>query len=123
MNFGQALEQVKKGKGMRLSHWDKGIVIYNLQNKITLDEMAEKLYNAEMKEKSREQRDTNIVPYNQLTNEESLIFRAVAQETMKKLDDILPPVLYLKNETDNISSEDVKIDLFSDEWEIVEQNN
>ncbi|ASN71456.1 Thoeris anti-defense Tad2 family protein [Bacillus toyonensis] len=27
MNFGQAFEEVKKGKGMRLSQWSKDVVI------------------------------------------------------------------------------------------------
>lgn len=121
MNFGQAFEQVKKGKGMRLPQWKEDVVIHMWKPEIELEKVAEAVHNAWWEEKKKQgvTDHPDMIPYNQLSEEVKEYDRVTAKATIESINYMTAPYLYVESRFGRVPWKETMIELFSEEWEVV----
>lgn len=126
MNFGQALEQVKKGKGMKLWYWLDGVSIRIWKPEIELEKVAEAVHNAWWEEKKKQgvTDHPDMLPYNQLSEEVKEYDRVTAKVTIGSINYMTSQFLYMEicanGKIERVPWHPSPNDLLSERWEIVD---
>lgn len=122
MNFGQAFEQVKQGKGMRLPQWKPDVVIRCVIPSINLERIAEAVHNAwwDEKKKNGVTDHPDMKPYAELAETTKDYDRATAKAVINSLNYMTAPFLYVESRFGRVPWKETMIELFSENWEVVE---
>lgn len=124
MNFGKALEEVKQGRGMRLPQWKEDVVVRMWSPVLHLDieEISEKVHNAWWEEK-KNQGVTNhpdMIPYKDLAENIKDYDRQTVHAVMSCLTNMTAPYLYVESRFERVPWKETMIELFSEDWQVVE---
>lgn len=117
MNFGQAFEEVKKGKGMRLPYWKEGLAVYMWNPQTSMEEI-ENFFAMKIFENVRKKH--GFVPCEYLWSNKISKVARIAKENMDSVSHI--PYLYIcDNEImyPEIWKESLH-EFYSEEWEVVD---
>jgi hypothetical protein len=110
MNFGQALEEVKKGKGMRLPAWKEDVVIRCATAPEYPDKKAGILCNICT--------DVTTVIGRDLTDSQEEALKAIV--TKRLHEQMSAPFLYVESRFGRVPWKETMIELFSEDWQVVE---
>lgn len=109
MNFGQAFEEVKKGKGMRLPSWQPDVVVRSTS--IEFADSKEGVLCCTCT-------DIGLVLGRDLTEEEETKLK---ESLSKRLhEQMTAPFLYVESRFGRVPWKETMIELFSEQWEVVE---
>lgn len=122
MNFGQAFEEVKKGKGMRLPQWKEDVVIRMCNPWVDLEKVAESAHNAWWEEKKKQgiTDHPDMIPYSELSEDVKEYDRVIAEAVVAALDHMTAPYLYVESRFGRVPWKETMIELFAESWEVVE---
>ena len=122
MNFGLAFEEVKKGKGMRLPAWKEDVVIRMWKPECDLETVAEAVHNAWWEEKKKQgiTDHTDMLPYKELSEEVKEYDRVTARVTIGAMNCMTAPYLYVESRFGRVPWKETMIELFAENWEVVE---
>lgn len=134
MNFGQALEVLKRGKKVRRKGWNgKGIFIKLYQPHVDLEKVAEAVHNAWWKECKKQGRTNHpdMIPYAELAENIKEYDRKTGQATIESMTYMTQPFLYVDSmgvKTDNPFADRLRVpwmtgqtDMLAEDWEVVEE--
>lgn len=110
MNFGQAFEQVKQGKGMRLPQWKEDVVIrcaFPPDMKDTRAGIAHAICT-----------DVCLALNKELTEAQESTIRAAVRNRIGE--QMTAPYLYVESRFGRVPWKETMIELFSEGWEVVE---
>ncbi len=123
LDFGTALRMVKKyGKGMRLPQWKPDVIIRMWKPECDLEKTAEAVHNAWWAEKKKQgvTGHPDMIPYSDLPEETKEYDRATARATIKSMDYMTAPYLYVESRFGRVPWKETMIELLSEEWEVVD---
>ena len=121
MNFGDAFEQVKTGKAMRLPAWKEDVKI-KAQYPIGIETIAEAVHNAWWEEKKKQgvSNHPDMIPYDKLADNVKEYDRVTAIEVLKTINNMTAPYLYVESRFGKVPWKETMIELFSNEWEVID---
>jgi hypothetical protein len=110
MNFGKALEEVKAGKGMRLPAWKEDVVIRCAAAPEYPDNKTGILCNLCT--------DVGVTLERDLTDSEEETLKAIVDKRIHE--QMTAPFLYVESRFGRVPWKETMIELFSEDWEVVE---
>lgn len=121
MSFGDALKLVKRGMGMRLSSWGQDVVIRCCNPVDDVEAIAEEVHNSWWEEKKKQgvTNHPDMIPYSDLTEQVKEYDRVTALATMRAINAMTAPYLYVESRYGKVPWKETMIELFSEDWEVV----
>jgi len=122
MNFGKALEEVKKGKGMRLPQWKEDVVIRMWKPSIEIETVAEAVHNAWWEEKKKQgvTEHPDMISYSHLSEEVKEYDRVTVRAIIESTNCMTVSYLYVESRFGRVPWKETMIELLSEDWEVVE---